>query len=562
MASVGKSVDVAQLRQRMAELERSEARYRRFEEVLLRLSRRLEGCAGMPEVGQAMAEESQRYFEHDAFLLCYFNEATRMYHPVYAEDTPIGGVRPIPVQTDPQNPSRMAYQAQLINREIEPEETSFDPFGETDRLSRSLMFVPIRWQDKVIGILSVQSYTPFRYSQADFELLQTFADQCGGTLIRVRAEEALLRSEAIYRSVIENARGVPYERRFAPDRFIFIGKGCREMLGVEPEELTSGRFEGLIQEAVSADAEGSRDYRDCRDAFIRGEIERFQADLRIRTPRGETRWLSDCSIPVREEETGRVIGALGIWQDITGRKKAEDKLRQVQRMESLGQAITSVAHYIKNVLACIDGSSVMVEKAIEQKCYEALPCAWSVFKNGNRKVNALVQDLLILAKERVPDKKPVIPRAMIQSILDLAKDRAREQGIDMTFEHDPRIEEVSADPLAIERCLLNLVTNALDALEISARSGGLQPGRLRVRTRLQEDGSGWSLSVSDNGPGIPEDHLPHVFDPFFSTKGYQGTGLGLAVTRKMALEHGGTIEAQSTPGRGTIFTIFFPNGHA
>jgi nitrogen-specific signal transduction histidine kinase len=76
-------------------------------------------------------------------------------------------------------------------------------------------------------------------------------------------------------------------------------------------------------------------------------------------------------------------------------------------MESLGQAITSVAHYIKNVLACIDGSSIMVEKAIEQQCYEALPQAWSVFKNSNRKVNALVQDMLILAKERVPTRSPL-----------------------------------------------------------------------------------------------------------------------------------------------------------
>lgn len=562
MASVGKSIDVVRLRQRMAELERSEARYRRFEEVLLRLSRRLEGCAGMAVIGQAMAEESRRYFEHDAFLLCHLNDTTLMFHPVYAEDTPLGSPHPVAVKTDPYSVTRLSAQPRLINRETEPKDTAFDPFGATDRLSRSLMIVPIRWQDKAIGILSVQSYTPFRYNQADFELLQSFADQCGGTLMRIRAEEALLRSESIYRRAIENARGVPYERRFDPDRFIFIGRGCREILGIEPEGLSSECFRESIQEAILTDGSGLLGYRDCREAFMRGELERFQADLRIRTPRGETRWLSDSSVPVREEETGRVIGALGIWQDITARKKAEDKLRQAQRMESLGHAIASVAHYIKNVLACIDGSSIMVERAIEQKCYEALPHAWSVFKKGNRKVNSLVQDMLILARDRVPDKRPVLLRAMIQSILDLARDRATEQGIEVAFDHDPRIAEVDIDRMAIERCILNLVNNAFDALENSARGGGPRPGRLRVETRLLENGSNWRVSVSDNGPGIPVHHLPRIYDPFFSTKGYQGTGLGLAVTRKMVLEHDGTIEAQSVPGQGTVFTLFLPNGHA
>ncbi len=108
MAFVGKSFDIDQLRQRMAELERSEARYRRFEEVLLRLLRRLEGCSGVAEVGQAMAEESRRYFSHDAFLLCHLNDSTPMYHPVYAEDTPAGSSQPIPVKTDPQSVTRLS----------------------------------------------------------------------------------------------------------------------------------------------------------------------------------------------------------------------------------------------------------------------------------------------------------------------------------------------------------------------------------------------------------------------------------------------------------------------
>ena len=142
-------------------------------------------------------------------------------------------------------------------------------------------------------------------------------------------------------------------------------------------------------------------------------------------------------------------------------------------------------------------------------------------------------------------------------ILNLNQKRADDQDIKIVFEHDEGIEKVQVDQIGIERCILNLVNNALDALDsaILERDSG---DRLHVQTSLLESGTHWQISVSDNGCGIPEEKLAKVFNAFFSTKGARGTGLGLAVTSKYVHEHCGKISVQSKEGEGTTFIITIP----
>jgi signal transduction histidine kinase len=115
-------------------------------------------------------------------------------------------------------------------------------------------------------------------------------------------------------------------------------------------------------------------------------------------------------------------------------------------------------------------------------------------------------------------------------------------------------EGINVDPQGIHRCLLNLLTNAVDAVEED-------DGEVRISTHYQEE-NGMLITVEDNGSGIPEQISQRIFDVFFSTKGSQGTGLGLAVTKKIIEEHGGRIEVQSIPDQGTTFTIQLPTGKA
>ena len=177
-------------------------------EALQRLSQRLTGPLSIQEVGRIVAEESRRQFGYDAFALDLLDESGQKLLGVHYEDTPLGAAKPEevdPVQGDmtPQEREVLAGQPKLVNRDEGSEDGAGIPFGYASRRSRSLMFVPIRWRDRSVGVLSVQSYTFCRYSERDLSLLQTFADQFGGALARVQAEEKL---KALYGQLQEANR--------------------------------------------------------------------------------------------------------------------------------------------------------------------------------------------------------------------------------------------------------------------------------------------------------------------------------------------------------------------
>lgn len=171
-------------------------------EALQRLSQRLTGPLTPKEIGRTVAEESGRLFGHDALILAMFDESTGKLSGIHCEDTPVGAEEPEEVpafQADEPTPLQrdvLTGQSKLTNRDKDLTDTQLIRFGYESRMSRSIMFVPIRWEDRSIGILSVQSYTPGRYSARELKLLETFADQCGGALVRVQTEQELKNTQA------------------------------------------------------------------------------------------------------------------------------------------------------------------------------------------------------------------------------------------------------------------------------------------------------------------------------------------------------------------------------
>ncbi|MCD6384286.1 PAS domain S-box protein, partial [Candidatus Sumerlaeota bacterium] len=145
---------------------------------------------------------------------------------------------------------------------------------------------------------------------------------------RKEAEKELKKVHQIYRSAIENAQGVPYYLSYINDTYEYVGEGCEELLGIPAHELTPRKMRKITKDIIVTDPKLPSDPIECGKAFRRGEIDRYRYDLRIITPRGKEKWLSDCSLPLRDEKTGKVIGALGILQEITERKKAEQELRE------------------------------------------------------------------------------------------------------------------------------------------------------------------------------------------------------------------------------------------
>jgi len=160
--------------------------------------------------------------------------------------------------------------------------------------------------------------------------------------------------------------------------------------------------------------------------------------------------------------------------------------------------------------------------------------------------------MLAYSKERKPDTQPCPLNDVCKEAAELCHDRIKTKHGKLHLDLDPKLPKIQADPQGIHRCLLNLLTNAIDALDEDG-------GEVKISTQSQGENE-VLITVEDNGAGIPEKIRQRIFDVFFSTKGSQGTGLGLAVTKKIIEEHGGAIEAESTPGQGSKLTIKLPAG--
>lgn len=180
---------------------RAHAQAVRERKALQWISQNLAGPLNAKEIAVKVAEESRRIFEHDAFSLELLDPSRKKIQGIYNEDTPPGEFHPVDVHPLPLRSFNELYrrilsgEPVLINRTKEEDETGLTPFGFTSRLSRSLMFVPVQWQNESIGVLSVQSYTCHQYNEKHLHLLQSFADQCSGALARVKVEEELQQSE-------------------------------------------------------------------------------------------------------------------------------------------------------------------------------------------------------------------------------------------------------------------------------------------------------------------------------------------------------------------------------
>jgi signal transduction histidine kinase len=173
-------------------------------------------------------------------------------------------------------------------------------------------------------------------------------------------------------------------------------------------------------------------------------------------------------------------------------------------------------------------------------------------ERNQKRIDDLILDMLNYSKEREPAVEPTDLNKLCEDVLDLVRGRATDRGTAIEFRPGALVSAVPCDPEGIHRAVLNLVTNALDALE--DREGG----KLGVQALLEPDGAWAKIIVIDNGPGIPPEQLDDIFKPFVSTKGSKGTGLGLPVSRKVVREHGGDILVQSVPDVGSKFTIRLP----
>ena len=281
-------------------------------------------------------------------------------------------------------------------------------------------------------------------------------------------------------------------------------------------------------------------------------------------------WSMVIRFPVRDE-SGRVVQIGGFDVDITNQKRAEaefrrqrEALHQRERLAALGSLLAGVAHELNNPLAVVLGRAIMLEEdVVDPAVRESL----GRLRAAAERCARIVRSFLALARQKPRESKPIDVRLVLDAALEILASNLRSSGAEIIREDMPGLPLVIGDEDELHQVFLNLIVNAMQALEARplASAGSSEPRRLWIGTGTRsEDGAKVvAIEIADNGPGIPPLLRRQIFDPFFTTKpSGTGTGLGLSVCHRIVVDHGGTIGADERPGGGARFLVTLPAWHA
>lgn len=231
------------------------------------------------------------------------------------------------------------------------------------------------------------------------------------------------------------------------------------------------------------------------------------------------------------------------------------RLVQAERMAAMGETVAGLAHAIKNIAGGLRGGAFVVEQGLSLDNADYLQQGWQMVKGNVARIQQLSLDLLNIAKPGLPSFRQVDPNQPLRDVHQLIEPQASQYGIELVLSVAHDTVPVAMEPEGIHRCLLNLVTNAVDACTQSASP--ISSPRIEMACNVVEGAI--EYHIRDNCGGMPESTREKLFQGFFTTKGSRGTGIGLMLVRKIVEAHHGQIEVASESGCGSRFVIRLPS---
>lgn len=261
----------------------------------------------------------------------------------------------------------------------------------------------------------------------------------------------------------------------------------------------------------------------------------------------------DCTDPFTEEDCTLFETVSKQVAIVIEKSKMYYGKMEAERLAAISISLSEVAHYIKNLLQSMKGGIYFVDMGLKRGEFETATKGWEVLQRGNKKIASLVENMLNYSRDMDLNLRKRDVNSLIYDMLQQIDDTAVERGVALMPEPQRDIPKIMFDYDKIYDVLLNLITNAIDAIP-----KGKTDGLIIVFSRNSADGNYVEIAIQDNGVGIPEEVKKKMFNLFFSTKGERGSGIGLAVTRKIIEQHGGQIEVETEEGKGSTFIIRLP----
>lgn len=250
------------------------------------------------------------------------------------------------------------------------------------------------------------------------------------------------------------------------------------------------------------------------------------------------------SAPILDKQ-GRVAAVIEQSTNITNVKKIQKELA------ALGQSIALMSHGIKNILEGLQGGAYVVDEGIKDGDMRLARKGWEIVKKNIHDITAISQNILFASRQRPLKMEKTSAGTIVSDSVELFKTKAASQRITLTHRVNPELPPVKMDAFAIRRMLNNFISNSLEA----CGRGAADKAHAIIVTVDYHDDDHVIFEVSDTGVGMSEAVQAKIFNDFFTTKGSRGTGLGLAVVKKIVQAHAGTIDVTSTPGKGSTFRV-------
>jgi len=324
-------------------------------------------------------------------------------------------------------------------------------------------------------------------------------------------------------------------------KIFFWNKGAERIFGYTLDEMLGKTVDPIVPSELKEKGELQWLFE---ETLRKGYIENYETE---RITKDGRRIIVNLSRSLIKDENGEILGSIAIVKDVTKVKELEKQIQHSDKLALIGQIAAGIAHEIGTPLNVISGNAeyIMMEMGENNPYKEELETIISQAE----KIANLIKQLLEFARPKKPNYTKINVNHEISHVVELLKHQFEKSNIKLNLKFSENIPDIYADCSQIHQVFLNIIMNAIQAIN--------QNGLIEIETFLRD---GYvNIKFKDNGIGILPEHIDKIFEPFFTTKeAGKGTGLGLAVSKRIIDEHNGKVEVESTPGKGTIFTVKFP----